>query len=161
MAGRLKYKATPISLLSQYSPSPIRPSKEKARENVFIVSDYNMHRISPCIDNLDAAYQNKASLRLRGRNSGLTGAPLEAEIPKDHPERQDSGISYDGIHENPQCGVFLIHPRHKVDAILGKTNEEEYGVYDETEDEDAAGVRRGIFRIFLRTHDQTITRLRR
>ena len=76
MAGRLKYKATPISLLSQYSPSPIRPSKEKARENVFIVSDYNMHRISPCIDNPDAPYQDKgvtpasrAEQRARGRST--------------------------------------------------------------------------------------------
>ena len=152
MAGRLKYKATPISLLSQYSPSPIRPSKEKARENVFIVSDYNMHRISPCIDNLNAAYQNKASLRLCGRNGGSAGAPPEAKIPKDHPERQDAGVSYDTQHVNPEGGVWLIHPRHKVDAILGKTKEEEYGVYDETEDEDAAGIRQGIFRFFRRTH---------
>lgn len=81
--------------------------------------------------------QTAESLRLCGWTSGLAGAPLEAKIPEDHPERQDTGISYDGIHENPQRGVFLIHPRHEVDAILGKTNEEEYGVYDETEDEDA------------------------
>ena len=148
MAGRLKYKATPISLLSQYSPSPIRPSKEKARENVFIVSDYNMHRISPCIDNLNAAYQNKASLRLCGRNGGSAGAPPEAKIPKDHPERQDARVSSDTQQEKSERGIWLIHPRDKVAAIL----EENYGVYDETEDEDAAGIRQGIFRFFRRTH---------
>ena len=94
---------------------------------------------------------NTASLRLRGRNGGHAGAPLEAKIPEEHPERQDAGISYDSIHVNPERGILLIHPRDKVDAILGETQEEEHGVYDETEDEDAAGIRRGIFRIFLRT----------
>ncbi len=69
-------------------------------------------------------------------------------MPKDHPERQDAGVSYDTQHVNPERGVFLIHPRDKEDAILGETQEEEHGVYDETEDEDAAGIRRGIFRFF-------------
>jgi len=64
-------------------------------------------------------------------------APLEEKIPKDHPERQDAGVSYDTQHVNPERGVLLIHPRHKVDAILRETQEEECGVYDETEDKDA------------------------
>ena len=74
------------------------------------------------------AIRTKASLRLRGGNGGSTEPPLEAKIPKDHPERQDAGISCDAQHVNPERGVFLIHPRHKVDAILGETQEEEYGV---------------------------------
>jgi hypothetical protein len=91
---------------------------------------------------------NTGSLRISGRTSGFAGAPLEAKMPKHHPERQDARVSSDTQQEKSERGIWLIHPRDKVAAIL----EENYGVYDETEDEDAAGIRRGIFRFFRRTH---------
>jgi hypothetical protein len=99
---------------------------------------------------------NTGSLRISGRTSGSADAPLEAKIPKDHPERQDAGVGCDTQHVNPERGVFLIHPRHKVDTILGKTQKKKYGVYGGASDEDADEIEQAISLVFLFTHSHRL-----